>query len=184
MGEPGVGAFTFEKRQNVAQGLVIGEDFSATFAIKYDQRDAPESLAGNAPVGPIRDHVVNALLAPGGNPFHFGDFGESFFAQVVVIEFDEPLFGGAENHRIMAAPAVRIAVGNFSLADQHVFFSQQLVNQRVGFEYGFAFVLGQTFDEAAFVILRGVSFEAVVLAGAEVIDAVARRGVHDAAALI
>ena len=34
------------------------------------------------------------------------------------VELDEPLFGGAENHRIVAPPAVRIAVRKFSLAEQ------------------------------------------------------------------
>ena len=107
-----------------------------------------------------------------------------FLAQVVVIQFDEPLLGGAENHRIVAAPAMRVAVRDLSFADQHAFAAHQFDDQWIRFEYGFAFVFRQAFHEAAFVVLRRVSFEIIFLAGAEVVDAVARSGVHDAAALI
>ena len=127
---------------------------------------------------------MNALFAPLRLPFHFGDFRERVLAQIVVIEADEPLLGGAENHRIVAAPAVRIAVREFSFADEHAALLQQLDDDRIRLEYGLALVFGQAFDEAAFVILRRVGFEAVFLAGAEVVRAMARRGVDDAAALI
>ena len=58
------------------------------------------------------------------------------------------------------------------------------MTMRIRLEDGLAFVFRQAFGEAAFVILRRVSFETVFLAGVEVVGAVAGRGVHDAAALI
>ena len=73
---------------------------------------------------------------------------------------------------------------SFLLADEHAALLQQLDDDRIRFEHGLAFVFRQAFDEAAFVVLRRVGFEAVFLAGAEVVRAVAGRGVHDAAALI
>ena len=123
-------------------------------------------------------------LAPLRRPFHFGDFRERVLAQIVVIEADEPLLGGAEDHRIVAAPAVRIAVRQFALADQHAALLQQFDDDRIRLEDGLAFVFGQAFDEAAFVVLRRVGFEAIFLAGAKVVGAMAGRGVNDAAALV
>ena len=54
----------------------------------------------------------------------------------------------------------------------------------IRFEDGLALVFGQALDEAAFVILRRIGFEAVFLAGAEVVRAMAGRGVNDSAALL
>ena len=123
---PGVGAFAFEKRQHVAQGVKIAELLAAGIAVKNDQRNAPETLARNAPVGAVGDHVVHAIAAPRRNPFHFLDFREGLLAQVFLIESDEPLLGGAEDHRIVAAPAVRIAVLELAFGDERPARLQQL----------------------------------------------------------
>ena len=63
-------------------------------------------------------------------------------------------------------------------------FLQQVDDGGVRFENGLAFVFGQAFDEAAVVVERRVDFEAVFLAGAKVLDAMSRRRVNDAAALL
>ena len=84
--------------------------------------------------------------------FTFSISASASAAQIVLVESDEPLFGGAENHRIVAAPAVRIAVREFAFADQRAALFQQLDDDRIGLEHGLAFVFGQTFDEAAFII--------------------------------
>ena len=42
--------------------------------------------------------------------FHGLDGFESALAQIVAVHADEPLLGGAEDGRMVAAPAVRIAV--------------------------------------------------------------------------
>ena len=107
-----------------------------------------------------------------------------FCAKIVAIESDEPLLGGAENHGIVAAPAVRIAVREFLFADEHAALLQQLDDRSIRLEDRLAFVLGQAFGEAAFVILRRVGFEVVFLASVEIFGAVARRGMNDSAALI
>ena len=61
---PGVRAFALEKRQHVAQRREILQLLAARVAIKNDQRHAPEALPRNAPVRPLGDHVVNALVVP------------------------------------------------------------------------------------------------------------------------
>ena len=73
-------------------------------------RDAPRPLAADAPVGPERDHRLDSRLAPIGEPANLADRLQGPTAQVVVINRDKPLLGGPEDHRLLAPPAVRIAV--------------------------------------------------------------------------
>ena len=167
---------------------------AARIAIKNNQRHAPEALAGNAPVRASRDHFAHAFAAPCREPFHFFDFLEGAGTQRrcfrrgdrggTGIHLNKPLLGGAENHRIVAAPAMRIAVRDFLLADEHVALLQQLDDDGIRFEHSLALVFRQAFDEAAVVVLRGVGFQPIFLASPEVVRAVAWSGVHDAAALI
>jgi len=59
---------------------------------------------------------VHAVFAPSRNPFDAVDFFEGFLAQGFLFSvsawfhFDEPLLRLRENHRVVAAPAVRITV--------------------------------------------------------------------------
>ena len=52
----------------------------------------------------------DALFAPGGDPADLLDGLERALAEVVAVHADEPLLGGAEDDRIVAAPAVRVGV--------------------------------------------------------------------------
>ena len=105
-------------------------------------------------------------------------------AKIVVFEVDEPLLGGAKNHGIVAAPAMRITVLQFSLANQRAARFEELDEAGVGFEDRLAFVFGQTFDETAIVIEGSVSVDAVFLTGAKIVGTVARSGVDDSRALL
>ena len=89
-------------------------------------RHAPGALARDAPVGPVRDHVVDAVAAPGRDPLHVADRSRRAPpARSVVARLagagppsaamtgspsiaDEPLRRGQEDDRVVAAPAVRI----------------------------------------------------------------------------
>ena len=73
---------------------------------------------------------------------------------------------------------------DFLFANEHAAFLQQLNDDGVGFEHRLALIFRQAFDEATVVVLRRVGFQPVFLAGAEVVRAVARSGVHDSATLI
>ena len=79
---------------------------------------------------------------------------------------------------------MRVAVLVFVMAEQRAAIAEQLHDDRIGFENIFAFVFRQAFGIDAAIVERRVSFEAVFLAGVEVVGAVSGRGVHDAAALI
>ena len=85
----------------------------AALAVEGQDRHAPHALARDGPVGAVRDHVVDALLAPARDPLHVACGSPSSArcaAAPCLVERDEPLLGGAEERRVLAAPAVRIGV--------------------------------------------------------------------------
>ena len=85
---------------------------SSPVLLVHEQRDrhAPGALARDAPVRPVLDHAGDALLAPGRRPLHFLDVAQRVRAQALLVHADEPLRRGAEDHRRLVAPAMRIAV--------------------------------------------------------------------------
>ena len=122
MDVPGVGGLLHEE---VDDEFVDGGIFQrlAAFAAEEDgDGDAPDALAGDAPVGAGGDHVGDALLAPGGVPGDALDFVEGALAEGGGAQFrrcavghggfhvDEPLLGGADDDGVVAAPAVGVGV--------------------------------------------------------------------------
>ena len=103
---------------DAVEDLAIGDRLAAALAIEDDDRHAPDALARDAPVGAAGDHVGDALLAPGGHPLHLLDGFERALAEIVAVHADEPLLGGAEDDRVVAAPAVRIGVRELFEAQQ------------------------------------------------------------------
>src|ERR1043166_2376851 len=186
---PGVGAFFFEPLDDVAERLVILELFAAAIAEENDDGHAPEARAGNAPIRPLLDHFVDAVLAPRRNPLHVVNFVERFLPQRFWavgwhgIHPNEPLLGSAEDYGIVAAPAVRIAVLVRMVPEQRVAIGKQLHDDRIRGENILAFVFGQTFEIDTFAVDWRVNLQAVFLAGVEVVHAVAGSRVNDAAAL-
>ncbi len=111
--------------------------------------DAPDALAGDAPVGAGGDHVGDALFAPGGVPDDLLDLVEGALAEGGVGAFgrdhrgfhaDEPLLGGADDDGVVAAPAVRVGVLEGGGAEECAFFFEEFDDDGVGFEDGEAFV--------------------------------------------
>src|SRR5689334_8049181 len=103
---------------HAVENLAVGERFVAGFAIENRDGHAAEALAGDAPVRPRRDHVADALFSPRRRPLDFVDGFERLLAKVVAIHPDESLLGGAENGRLMTAPAMRITVLDLAHAEQ------------------------------------------------------------------
>ncbi len=101
-----------------------------------------------------------------------------------LIHLDEPLLRRTENHRIVAAPAMRIAVLIVVIGKQRAAILKQLHDDGIRSENVLAFVLGQAFEKDAFVINRCVCFQAVFLPGEKIVRAVARSRVHDPRPLI
>src|SRR6266481_7079052 len=187
---PGVGAFLFEPFHDVAQSGEILEARPACVAIENDDGNAPETLAGDAPVRALLNHFVHAVFAPSGNPFDAVDFFERFLAQGFLfsmrglVHFDEPLLSGAKNYGIVAAPTVRVAVLVLVVAEERAAIVEQLYNNGIRGENVLAFVFGQAFEIDAFVVKGRVDLQCIFLAGIEVVGAVAGSAVNDAAALI
>ena len=114
--EPGVAAFLLEDPGNVFNRLVGADRLAAVVAVEYRDRQAPSSLAGDAPVGSLADHGAHSLLAPGGVPFYVLTGLDGLILEGV--NGAEPLRGGAEDDRALAAPAVRVAVDHILAREQ------------------------------------------------------------------
>ena len=107
-----------------------------------------------------------------------------------VLHVDEPLFGGPEDHRVMAAPAVWVGVLQVARGQQGAILLEHGDDDRVGLPDGLALEgrrrsqvpRGRVdVDAAAGVDARG-RVEAILLAGVEVVGAMRGRGVHCAGA--
>ncbi len=78
---PGVGAFFFEEVDDALVDGFVVERGVALLAEEDGDGDAPDALAGDAPVGAGGDHVRDAVLAPGRVPGDGGDFVEGALAE-------------------------------------------------------------------------------------------------------
>ena len=164
--------------------------FAAALAEEHDDGHTPKALARDAPVRAFFDHFVDAVFAPAWNPFDVLNLSECFRTQRLFavgrdrLHANEPLLCGAKDHRIVAAPAVRIAVLVGMMAEQRVAIGEKFHDDWIRGEDVFAPIFGQALRVDALVVKRCINFKPIFLAGIEVIDAVTRRGVNDAAALI
>jgi len=86
--------------------------FVAVLAEEGDDGTPPETLARDAPVGAVLYHAGDPLFPPRGNELHIGEILDRRFTQPRLVHRDEPLRRRAEDDRGVAAPAVRIAVGD------------------------------------------------------------------------
>ena len=81
VGVPGVGAFFVEEVDDAFVDGVVVEGLVALVAEEDGDGDAPDALAGDAPVGTGGDHVGDALFAPGGVPDDLLDLVEGALAE-------------------------------------------------------------------------------------------------------
>ena len=190
---PGVGALFFEAIDDALVDGFVVEGFAALIAEEDGNGNAPDALAGDAPVGASGDHVGDALFAPGGIPDDLLDFVEGALAEggdgAVFggrfrkhggVHADEPLLGGADDDGVVAAPAVRVGVLVAGGAEECAFFFEEFDDGRVGFEDGEVFVglRDSTAAEGSGVALEAgvvdvLDFgQVIALAGVEVVDAV------------
>jgi len=173
-------------REHVRRLLREGgrEDGLAAFhAVHGGDRHAPRPLARDAPVGPVGQHGVDPVLAPRRHPLHAMDRVESPRPQVSRVHGDEPLRRGKEDHRVVAAPAVRVRVGERLAVPESAAGRQRLLDPRVGVEHALAREDLDLVQEVAAGPDRRVDVQAVLHAGIEVVRAVTGRRVHRAGAL-
>src|SRR5271169_7237865 len=99
-----------------------------------------------------------------------------------MIDTHEPLFGGEENQRILAAPAMRIAVRELERMEQRAGRTQFLDDRVVGLENILAYPLAAVGGELAGRVDRRKRLEPVLRADHEIFVAMSGRGMHEAGA--
>src|SRR3954452_15677358 len=119
-----------EKIYHLVEDPAICDGFAAAVAIERDDWYAPDALTRDAPVGTVRDHVVDSILAPCREPLHFADGIEGTLAEVVPVHADEPLLGCPEDRGLVASPAVRVRVIDFAVSKQRPVLLEDLHHDR------------------------------------------------------
>ena len=191
VGEPGVGAFLVEELDDGVERGVVHDLLAAVGAGVAGDGHAPVALTADAPVGALLDHGANAVCRVGRIPLDvLADLFASLLAQTGLVHRDKPLVGSTEEHRVLAAPAVRIAVRDLLLEDEGAALAQELDDVRVGLvgvhtaegATGAKFLAGV---ELAVVIDRHADVgDALLEAGKVVVDAVAGRVVDDTGTVV
>ena len=99
-----------------------------------------------------------------------------------MVDVKEPLLGGEKNQRIVASPAMRIAVRERLAVQQRADFLQILNDRGVRLEDVLPFPIATGENAAA--VDRRHRLEAVLIADHEILVAVTWRGMHQAGARI
>src|SRR5207302_10664996 len=170
-------------------------------AVEDGDRDAPRPLSRDAPVRTSLHHAADALPAPGWNPAalrvdlvdgrerRLADGGVATAREIDLdVEADPPLIGGAEDHRVLAAPAVRVAVADLPRpaprVEQDSSAREQLGDLRVRVEHLETLESrdGDVSGEAAVPVHRRPDRQPVLHAHVDVVLAMARSGVDQTGA--
>ena len=189
--EPGVGALLVEELDDSVERGVVHDLLAAVGAGVARDGHTPVALTADAPVGTLLDHGADAVCRVGRIPLDvLADLLASLLAQTGLVHRDKPLVGSTEEHRVLTAPAVRIAVRDLLLEDQGAALAQELDDVRVGL-VGIHAAEGATGAkllagiELAVVIDRHADVgDALLEAGKVVVDAVAGRVVDDTGTVI
>ena len=99
---------------------------------------------------------------------------------VRLVHRDEPLRRRTKDHRVLAAPAMRVAVVILLTEKQHAFLTHELDNRIVRIKHALAREVFNFGRETSRVIDRAINIEPVTLANHEVVMTMARRGVYGA----
>ena len=122
-----------EQRDNGIERIVVHDLLAAVGTGVGRDGHAPVALARDAPVGTLLNHGADTVGGVRGIPLHVVlDLIAGSLAQAGLVHGDEPLIGGAEQHRVLAAPAMGIAVGDLLLHHQGAALAQKLDDVRVG----------------------------------------------------
>ena len=117
--EPGVGALGGEdRRRHGGRPRRSASGLPQAWHLKAGMGHAPGALAGDAPVGPAGDHAGDPLLAPVGDPATRLIGLEGLGPEAGLVHGDEPLLGRPEDDRVLAAPAVRVGMGDLALLEE------------------------------------------------------------------
>ena len=107
---------------------------------------------------------------------------ESCLAQAGLFHGDEPLVGGAEDDRLMATPAMRVAVVDIDVSDERSLLFEPLDDLRIGLIGVKASEQGHVVGETTVVVDRHDGLDAELLSHQVVVHAVAGSGMDRASA--
>ena len=108
--EPRVGTFGTERFVNTIKDFLITQRLTGIFINEHRDRHTPRTLARYAPIGTVGNHGMQTVTTAFGHKAGFINRFERLFTQVVVLHGNEPLRGGAIDHRCLGAPRARIGV--------------------------------------------------------------------------
>ena len=195
---PRVGAVLVEDRRGALDQLRRQDGFAARRAVDRRNRHAPRPLARDAPVGTVRQHVEDPVAAPRRDPLDVpidglearlaqraalgaaGPVRRRPFDDRLAIHADEPLRRRQEDHRVVAAPAVRIRMLEILAVPELRALLERLLDARVRVEDLLAAEELDGVEEVTAGADRGIDLQPVAHAGDEVVGAVAGSGVHGA----
>ncbi|MFM2383355.1 MAG: hypothetical protein RL515_1342, partial [Verrucomicrobiota bacterium] len=190
-GPPPVTAARGDLLGDVTDDAGVEVRFAGGRRVERRNRHAPGALTRDAPIRTAFEGGADAVLAGSGDPLHVADGGERLLAEVAAVEADEPLVERAEDHGGLGAPAVRIGMFEALRLEERALGLQQFEHGdvrrilAVGLEDGDADQRGghlAVVGVSAVVADGAIRFEAILVAGLVVFDAVAGRGVHAARA--
>src|SRR5262245_987902 len=98
----------------------------------------------------------------------------------IAVEPDEPLRGREEDHRIVAAPAMRVLMRKIRSMQQTAALFECLLDAGVGVEHALSGKELHALEEMATRSNRRIDVETIPLPGEEVVGAVTRRSVNGA----
>ena len=127
---PGVAALLAEQVGHSLDGGIGDMVLAALLAVEYRDGHAPDALAADAPVTAVTDHTGHAVMAPRRLPVH----AVNGLVDVLLEGVDgaEPLLGSTEDDGMMAAPAMRVLVGDVLHTHQMAALLDVLQNDLVG----------------------------------------------------
>ena len=161
--KPGVAALCLKNLCNGLDALLRAYRFFTIFTVEHRNRQAPTALTGNAPVAALANHGAHAFLTPGREPTDIFTGGNCLILEG--IHGAEPLRSRTENNRLLAAPAMRIAVRNVLRGEQHAALLHICGNDRIGILHIESGILACIIGVAALIIYRDNHLGPILQAG-------------------
>lgn len=192
-GPPGVGTFFGGELDQFFDNGRIEDAFARGFADHSRDGYAPSALAGETPVGPIADHVRDPAASPFWDPLDLifdGIDGPGSDRGFAFVHGEEPLLGGSEDDRFVAAPAVGVTMFVEAMMEQEIVLIEEADDGFIGLTNGHASHELELVGESSGGINRNDGFEAsapsftnVTSANLEVFDTVAGGGMDGTGSL-
>ena len=169
--------FTKEARYGI-NAFLIANGLFAVLAVEYGNGQAPMTLTGNAPIGTLTHHRLDALAAPLRQPLHLiAGIGSLVFKGIYRAE---PLRCCTEDNGSLAAPAVRVLVLDLLTCKQCAAFLHISKDSTVALIVAHACKLTCLGSLVATVINGNKNINVIAAAGLIVIRTKAGRSVHTA----